>query len=361
MVKNGFVYKKIIRPIFFMFPPEFMHHLSLLFFRLMGCFKSQCIHFNNKLNRQSGQSKKLWGMEFPNPIGIAAGFDKNGQAIWGLTGLGFGFIEVGTITPRSQPGNPKPRLFRLIKDGALINRMGFNNKGMEYLNHRLRKDTQKYSFPIPIIINIGKNKDTPLEKADTDYTKLIENLYPLADVFSINISSPNTPHLRELQEKNKLIALLSSIVECNLKQADIHQCSPKPLLLKISPDLNFSQIDDILDVLQSLKLDGIIATNTTIERASLIASKSKINKIGEGGLSGKPLFNRSLVVIRYIKEQTNGSLPIIGVGGISDIQGVLKMKEAGADLVQVYTGFIYEGPFMVRHLIQALNKISGAF
>ena len=290
--------------------------------------------------------RKLFGLTFENPVGLAAGFDKEGKYYQAMSSLGFGFIEVGTVTPKGQAGNPQPRLFRLPQDEGLINRMGFNNEGMDALVDRLKRKRPKN-----LIIggNIGKNKVTPNENATEDYILCFEKLFPLVDYFVVNVSSPNTPNLRALQDKEPLTKLLSTLQDLNHKKD-----KPKPILLKIAPDLTDSQLDDIIDIVSDTKIEGIIATNTTISRADLNTSSSEIEAIGNGGLSGKPVKQRSTEVIRYLNKKSNGTLTIIGVGGISSPEDAIEKIEAGASLVQVYTGLIYEGPSLIKRINKAL-------
>ncbi len=290
--------------------------------------------------------RKAMGLTFSNPVGLAAGYDKDGQFFNTMAYLGFGFIELGTVTPQPQGGNPHPRLFRLPADDALINRMGFNNEGVEVLVTRLKKGK-----PENLIIggNIGKNKVTPNEKAVDDYEYCFETLFPYVDYFVVNVSSPNTPDLRALQEKEPLEKLLSHLQKLN------HQKSaPKPVLLKIAPDLSNEQLDDILDIVNSTKIAGVIATNTTISRKNLRTTESSIQAIGNGGLSGKPLKQRSTEIIRYLHEASDGKLFIIGVGGIASPEDAIEKINAGAALVQIYTGMIYEGPALIRKINKAL-------
>lgn len=286
------------------------------------------------------------GLKFKNPIGLAAGFDKDGKAYEELASFGFGFIEVGTVTPRPQPGNPQPRLFRLPADKALINRMGFNNKGVDALVERLRKRK-----PGDLIIggNIGKNKDTPNEKATDDYQICFRALFPYVDYFVVNVSSPNTPNLRDLQEKEPLTRLLETLQEENKAQE-----SAKPILLKIAPDLTDGQISDIIEIVGDTDIAGVIATNTTISRDSLRTGESRIKEIGAGGLSGAPVRERSTEVIRSLRKGLGADKCIIGVGGIFTASDAKEKLDAGADLVQVYTGFIYEGPGMVKRILKGL-------
>lgn len=279
--------------------------------------------------------KNLFGITFPNPVGLAAGFDKDAKLIDELAALGFGFIEIGTLTPKPQPGNDKPRLFRLPEDKALINRMGFNNGGVQEAIIRLRKRKSK------VIVggNIGKNKVTPNEKAFEDYNICFETLYPYVDYFVLNVSSPNTPGLRELQEKEPLRKLLNDVIALSKAKPTY-----KPILLKIAPDLNEAQLNDVVEILKETKTDGVIATNTTISREGLTTSEKEIAAIGNGGLSGKPLTARATEVISFLRKQLGPAYPIIGVGGIMTPQDAFEKLKAGADLVQIYTGFIYEGP-----------------
>ena len=289
--------------------------------------------------------RTLFGVTFKNPVGLAAGFDKNASMYNDLAYCGFGFIEIGTVTPVGQPGNKKPRLFRLKEDSAIINRMGFNNEGVENAIENLKKR----KTDVIIGGNIGKNKVTPNENATDDYVKSFNALFPYVDYFVVNVSSPNTPNLRALQEKEPLTALLRTLQEINATKEE-----RKPILLKIAPDLANEQLDDIVDIVKEVKLDGVIATNTTISRADLKSSSAQIEKIGAGGLSGKPVRSRSTEVIRYLSEKSGKSFPIIGVGGIHSAEDALEKIEAGADLVQVYTGFIYEGPKLVKRINKKL-------
>ncbi len=286
---------------------------------------------------------ELLGLKFKNRIGLAAGFDKNAQYIDVLSHFGFSHIEIGAVTPQPQAGNPKPRLFRLPKDQALINRMGFNNEGLAAAIKNLRKR----SSDIIIGANIGKNTDTPNEKANDDYILLFEKLHDYVDYFTVNVSCPNIKDLKELQDKDRLMALLST-----LKAINQTKTKPKPILLKISPDLTWDQLDDTLYIIQQTKIDGIVAVNTTSQRYGLSYNQTVIEQIGQGGLSGKPLKDRSTEMIRYIKQKTNGQLPIIGVGGIMTPEDAQEKIEAGADLLQIFTGFVYQGPGIVKQLVK---------
>ncbi|MBC8300041.1 MAG: quinone-dependent dihydroorotate dehydrogenase [Pelagibacterales bacterium] len=338
------MYKKIIRPILFLFDTEKVHNFTFLFFKIIlnlpfiGYIVRKIYSVENKKLH-----KKIFGLEFKNPVGLAAGFDKDAKLYNELTCFGFGFIEVGTVTPKAQNGNPKKRLFRLVDDEGVINRMGFNNDGMSKITARLKKNKN-----VLIGGNIGKNKSTPNNQAVNDYLLCFNYLHDFVDYFVVNVSSPNTPNLRELQNKEPLIEILKAIKTENLTKS-----KPKPILLKISPDLSKNNISDIVEIVLSLKIDGIVATNTTIKRNNL---KSKnINE--PGGLSGKPILERSNEVIRYISEKSKGSIPIIGVGGIHSAQDAIDKINAGADLVQIYTGFIYEGPSLIRSINKALVEM----
>lgn len=335
---------KIIQKLLFLFNPEAAHHIATFFLKypIFSVFLKKLYHFEDK-----SLEKELFGLTFKNPVGIAAGFDKNAEFINGLDDIGFGFVEIGTVTPLAQDGNPKPRLFRLKKDKAIINRMGFNNAGMD----ASVKNIKKRRKGILLGGNIGKNKITPNENAVDDYVKCFKTLYDYVDYFVVNISSPNTPNLRELQDKEPLQKLLHEVQTLNKRYP-----KKKPLLLKIAPDLSNTQLDEIIEIVQEEELSGIIATNTTIDRKALKTSEMEIYKIGAGGLSGKPLHKRSLEVIRYISDKTKGQLPIIAVGGIQSSKDALNMLESGASLIQIYTGFIYEGPELVKKIKKAIVK-----
>ena len=336
------MYKNIVRPILFRFDPEKIHHFTFGF--LKNIFKIPGATFFFKKNFQLDDprlEREVFGLKFKNPVGLAAGFDKDAILFNELSNLGFGFVEIGTLTPKPQPGNEKKRLFRLKKDQALINRMGFNNEGVEMAAKRLKKNKK-----VLIGGNIGKNKTTPNENAFDDYHTCFETLFDVVDYFVVNVSSPNTPNLRELQDKIPLTNLLLKLQEKNNQKPN-----PKPILLKIAPDLTDSQLLDIIDIVKETKIAGVIATNTTISRDGLHSK----NKDETGGLSGKPLKNRSTEVIRFLSEKSNKAFPIIGVGGIHSAEDAMEKMEAGASLVQLYTGFIYDGP----GLIKAINKEIG--
>jgi dihydroorotate dehydrogenase len=339
---------KFIRSILFLFDPEKVHYFTAALLRFLlripfvkWVWKKIYVVEDQRLET------KVFGLTFKNPVGMAAGFDKQATMYDDLASCGFGFIEIGTITPKAQPGNEKPRLFRLKKDEGIINRMGFNNGGLDMAIANLK------NRKTPIIIggNIGKNKLTPNEDAVNDYKIAFEGLFPYVDYFVVNVSSPNTPNLRELQEKEPLKKLLSELMVLNnLKQ------HPKPILLKIAPDLNTEQLDDIVEIIEEVKIAGVIACNTTVSRENLHLSASELEEIGAGGVSGKPLTKRSTEVIRYLSEKSNKSFPIIGVGGIHSEEDALEKIAAGASLVQIYTGFVYEGPGLVKRINKAILK-----
>ncbi len=342
------LYKSFIKPLAFRFDPERAHHLTVSSFRnaLSIPILSSLIKGRFKLEDTS-LSKEVFGIQFPNPVGLAAGFDKDGKYYDIMSHLGFGFIEIGTVTPLPQDGNPQPRMFRLPKDQGLINRMGFNNEGVDAMVSRLknRKKTK-------LIIggNIGKNKVTPNADATSDYEICFEKLYPHVDYFVVNVSSPNTPDLRALQDKEPLTELLSHVMQ--LRSA---KTTKKPVLLKIAPDLSRGQLDDVLDIVKEVQLDGIIATNTTIDRSNLDTATQEVASIGNGGLSGLPLRHKSLDIVKYIRSK-NATLPIIGVGGITEPEHAIAMMDAGADLVQVYSGMVYSGPSLIKNIKKKLLR-----
>lgn len=313
------------------------------FLSALGCGKIYKLIF--KIESQKLE-RELFGLKFPNPVGLAAGFDKDAKLFRQLANFGFGFIEIGTLTPKPQSGNPKKRLFRLKKDSALINRMGFNNGGVMEAVERLKQNPVGASHVL-IGGNIGKNKTTPNEEAVNDYIFCFEALFDYVDYFVVNVSSPNTPNLRALQEKEPLTELLNTLQNIN-NSKEIR----KPILLKIAPDLSNEQLLDIIEIVSSTKIDGVIATNTTIDRDGLISE----NKKEIGGLSGKPLSDRATEVIRFLSEKSNHAFPIIGVGGIHSPEDALEKIDAGASLVQLYTGFVYEGPELIKRINKALIK-----
>lgn len=342
----------ILRSILFLFDPEKVHYFTTDLLRFILKLPGMKALFSKLyIIEDKRLEKEVFGIRFKNPVGLAAGFDKNASMYNDLAYCGFGFIEIGTVTPLGQPGNDKPRLFRLKSDSAIVNRMGFNNAGMEAAIENLKKRNTS------VIIggNIGKNKVTPNEEATSDYIKCFDALFPYVDYFVVNVSSPNTPNLRELQEKEPLKQLLST-----LKQSNSLKETSKPILLKIAPDLTNEQLDDIIEIVNETKIDGVIATNTTISREKLKASKEQLDAIGAGGVSGKPLTKRSTEVIAYLHDKSNGSFPIVGVGGIHTAEDALEKLAAGAALVQVYTGFIYEGPGIVKKInkgiLESMNK-----
>ncbi|MDH5380811.1 MAG: quinone-dependent dihydroorotate dehydrogenase [Cyclobacteriaceae bacterium] len=338
----------LIRSFLFLFSPEKAHKLTFLLLEIIFSIPgTKCLFSSFYSVKHPKLHKTLWGITFENPVGLAAGFDKDAKYIDLLDAFGFGFIEIGTLTPRAQEGNPQPRLFRLPKDKALINRMGFNNQGAATAISRLKRRKSK------VIVggNIGKNKVTPNEHAIDDYVYGIDTLYDYVDYFAVNLSSPNTPGLRELQEKEPLKNLLKGC-----QKAIASKTNKKPLLLKIAPDLTEGQIKDIAEIAIELNLDGLIATNTTIDRTGLITNQSIVEKIGNGGLSGKPLTHRSTEVIKELRKLLPENFPIIAVGGIMTPEDALEKLKAGATLVQIYTGFIYNGPGFVKNINKTILK-----
>lgn len=359
---------QLLRRILFIFPPEMVHYLSmniLKFFCSIGFRKWIARSFTPKIT----QRYPLFKLSFSNPVGLGAGFDKNARYLGELRSLGFGFVEIGTVTPLPQKGNDKPRLFRLPKDKALINRMGFNNDGVKKVAERLRqwsmlngevekpgpaKTSRQVSQNSRLIIggNIGKNKQTPNEEAWKDYEICFKELHPYVDYFVVNVSSPNTPGLRELQEKETLRKILMHLQMINNGKA-----KAKPILLKIAPDLTQEQIDDVVDLALEIKLDGLVASNTTIKRSGLETSTERLAAIGSGGLSGLPLKNRSTEIVKYICDKAKGQLPVIASGGIFTAADAKEKLAAGASLLQVWTGFIYEGPGIVKKICKSLDTI----
>lgn len=339
------MYKLLIKPFLFIIPPERAHLFTFNFLKLLFAIPFVRRVLKNIFSVQHN-GKTVAGIYFKNPVGLAAGFDKDGKLFNELAAFGFGFIEVGTVTPKPQPGNEQPRLFRLPADEALINRMGFNNEGANALAKRLQNRKDK-----SIIIggNIGKNKNTPNENAIDDYAYCFNVLHNFVDYFVVNVSSPNTPGLRSLQDKQPLMNILN-----HLQSLNINYTNPKPVFLKIAPDLTKEQLNDIIEIVQLTKIAGVVATNTTINRSNLKTTKEKIESIGAGGLSGKPVTNLSTEVIKYLAQKSNKSFAIIGVGGVHSAKDVQDKIAAGADLVQLYTGFIYEGPGLVKKCIKAI-------
>lgn len=343
------MYKSLIRPLLFSFDPEAVHHFSFKAIKLLSKVPvfSSLSRKRYHLNHPSLQ-RQLFGLTFPNPVGMAAGFDKDAQAYKEFSNLGFGFIEIGTLTPLPQEGNPKQRLFRLKKDAAIVNRMGFNNGGVDAAVERLKKNP-KLGTKNHVLVggNIGKNKVTPNEDAVNDYVICFEKLFDYVDYFTVNVSSPNTPGLRELQDRKPLTHILQTLQDLNNTKS-----VRKPILLKIAPDLTNDQLLDIIGIVADTKIDGVIASNTTIARDGLQSDTSLVNQAG--GLSGAPLTQRATDVIAFLHTQSNGAFPIIGVGGIMTAQDAIDKLKAGASLVQLYTGFVYEGPALIKEINQAI-------
>lgn len=342
------MYKAIIRPLLFCFDPEKIHYFTFSLIRNLSkipgmktLFKSLYVIQDKRLERE------LFGLKFKNPVGLAAGFDKNAVLYNELANFGFGFIEIGTVTPKGQEGNPKKRLFRLREDKGIINRMGFNNEGLEAAIAQLKKNKGK------IIIggNIGKNTQTLPEDYTKDYLECFKALHPYVDYFVLNVSCPNVGSHAKLNDKDYLLELISSI-----QQANSTFNKQKPILLKIAPDLNNNQLDEIIELIAETQLDGVIASNTSVDRTGLKTSEARLTEIGNGGLSGQPIKEKSTKVIRYLAEKSDKGFPIIGVGGIHSAEDAVEKLEAGADLVQVYTGFIYEGPRLIKRINKALLK-----
>jgi dihydroorotate dehydrogenase len=343
---------QIFKPFLFVLSPESAHRLTLALLDLAAALPPARWLLRRWYVADGPHLRRhTMCLEFPNPVGLAAGFDKDGKHLRGLALLGFGFIEVGTVTPLPQAGNPRPRLFRLPPDRALINRMGFNNEGLDALAERLRlwRETEQPGGPV-IGVNIGKNKATPNDQAASDYLLCFEKLFPWVDYFVVNVSSPNTPGLRELQEKGPLTRLLQMLQDKNREKP-----APKPILLKIAPDLNVEQLDDIAQIVRETGLAGVIATNTTISRERLHSDAGQVDAIGAGGLSGAPLRQRSTEVIRYLRQKLGAGPVIVGVGGIDSADSAKEKLDAGADLVQVYSGMVYEGPRLVRRILEKMG------
>jgi dihydroorotate dehydrogenase len=362
---------KFLRNILFLFPPEWVHYFSMNGLRLLCNLGFRKIIANSfkakgntpRLNDSVGQEYSIFNIQFPNRVGLGAGFDKNAKYLRELECLGFGFVEIGTVTPLPQAGNDKPRLFRLPKDKALINRMGFNNDGVKVVAERLRRwqlavghhRSSNNGHRLVIGGNIGKNKTTPNEEAWKDYEICFKELHPFVDYFVVNVSSPNTPGLRELHGKDSLRKILTNLQAINQQPATSNQ---KPILLKISPDLTNEQLDDVIELALDIKLDGLVATNTTISREGLTTHDSRLTTIGAGGLSGLPLRHRSAEMVKYIFKKTNRKIPVIASGGIFTGEDAKEKFDAGASLVQVWTGFIYEGPGIVKNICRHLSKIN---
>ncbi len=342
------IYENLIKPLLFSMPPEKAHEFTVdilqKFLKKKGWRHASASLFDVHDDRLA---REVFGVRFKNPVGLAAGFDKDARFIDEIATFGFGFIEVGTVTPKPQAGNPKPRLFRLPDDHALINRMGFNNDGLDAMVKRLKAR----KTDVVIGGNIGKNKITPNDEAQSDYLMCFEALFSHVHYFTVNVSSPNTPNLRDLQEREPLTRLLEAIQEKNQQQQQ-----PKPILLKVAPDLTDSQLDDIVGIVKDTNIQGVIATNTTIARDGLRTAAPRLQHIGNGGLSGKPLTHRSTEVVRYLADKAQGDFAIVGVGGIMNPADALEKLEVGASLVQVYTGFVYRGPWLVKEINQAILK-----
>lgn len=338
----------LLKPFLFRLDPENAHGVTMrLFMRMLRVPGFTNVFSSVFRYEHPSLEKTVAGLTFKNPVGLAAGFDKDGKYLHAMAALGFSHLEIGTVTPRPQAGNPKPRLFRFVKSRALINRMGFNNDGAQALAERLKNNR-----PAGIIIgaNIGKNKDTPNEEATRDYLECFHVLYDFVDYFTVNVSSPNTPGLRSLQDKEPLTKLLSTLQLENKKQ--------KPVFLKIAPDLTSQQLDEIVEIVINTGISGVIATNTTITREGLKETKEEIDAAGAGGLSGAPILDLSISVVKYLAETSNGRFAIIGVGGIEDYGSAKKHFDAGADLIQVYTGLIYSGPTIVKKILTPIRATS---
>ncbi|MDO4224312.1 MAG: quinone-dependent dihydroorotate dehydrogenase [Bergeyella zoohelcum] len=336
------MYKRFIRPFLFQLDPEKAHHLIFFGLKKLGFFTRL---FFPKPIEDARLEREVFGLKFKNPVGLAAGLDKNATHYNELADLGFGFIEIGTVTPKAQAGNPKKRLFRLVEDRGIINRMGFNNNGVKAAIEQLKRNKKK------VIIggNIGKNTQTAPENYTQDYLECFEALHPFVDYFVLNVSCPNVSSHAKLEDADYLKELITEVQKINNQKAQ-----QRPILLKIAPDLNQNQLDEIINLVQETKIDGIIATNTSVSRNGLKTSKEQIDKIGNGGLSGQPIKDKSTEVIRYLHEKSSGAFPIIGVGGIHSAEDALEKLNAGATLVQIYTGFIYEGPELIREINKAI-------
>lgn len=340
------MYKLLIRPIFFLFDPEKIHHFTFSLVKFLSKIPGMSSIFRGMYQVNDKKlERNLFGLTFKNPVGLAAGFDKNAVLYNELANFGFGFVEIGTVTPKGQEGNPKKRLFRLKDDKGIINRMGFNNEGLEAAIEQLKKNKGK------IIIggNIGKNTNTAPENYTEDYVACFKGLHPYVDYFVLNVSCPNVSSHAKLEDADYLIELITEVQKLNNAEAQ-----QKPILLKIAPDLNNQQLDEIIELVAETKIDGVIASNTSVNRDNLKASKERLQEIGNGGVSGQPVKDRSTKVIQYLTDNSNRAFPIIGVGGIHSEKDALEKLKAGADLVQIYTGFIYEGPSLVKRINKAI-------
>ncbi len=343
------LYKTFVRPLLFRFDPEKVHRFVAASLSFVSAIPGMAFLLRKFTGVEDERlHREVFGLTFRNPVGVAAGFDKEARLYNALGNLGFGFVEVGTVTPEGQPGNEKPRLFRLPADGALINRMGFNNAGLEAAVGHLKK---RRNPDLIVGGNLGKNTRTPNDRAVEDYLRLFEGLYDVVDYFVVNVSCPNISDLRELQDQDALREILQRLQAANRKKPH-----PKPILLKLSPDLNNAQLDEVIQLVSETGIAGVVAVNTTVLRQGLITGKEEVETIGRGGLSGKPLQKRALEVVRYLAEKSGKAFPIIGVGGIFTPEDALQMLDAGADLVQVFTGFIYEGPLLAKRINRAVLK-----
>jgi dihydroorotate dehydrogenase len=347
----GLFYEKVIRPVLFTQDPEKAHDLGVMLLSEMSRHRWLCRLLESYNQNTQLDPIELFGLKFPNAVGLAAGMDKNAQFWRAMGALGFGHVEIGTVTHQKQPGNPRPRVFRYPEESAVINRMGFNNEGAKVVAQSLKKSRADCRRHIPLGINIGKSRTVEIEKAAEDYLASFNLLAEYADYFTINVSSPNTPELRKLQGAEYLKTLLQTLVDANQRRASKLGVKKIPILVKIAPDLTFSEVDEVIQVVYDVGLSGIVATNTTIERPGVFATNKE-----KGGLSGKPLHMRSCEVVNYIYRATSGKLPIIGVGGIMDVAGAARMIDNGASLVQIYTGFIYRGPFFPKTLARSLQS-----
>ena len=342
------LYRVLIRPLLFLFPAEKAHKIALRALKVLRYIPGAKFIVRLFCKRRSKSlQKELFGINFPNPVGLAAGLDKNGEFYNDLANLGFGFLEIGSLTPQPQPGNPAPRLWRLPKDNALINRMGINNNGVRFALQNLKKNHPN----IVIGANLSKNADTENEDAPKDFSRCIALLYDFVDFFTLNVSCPNVQGLQHLQDINMLQSVIDAVNEVRR-----YNEYSRPVLLKVSPDLDHKQLDEIIHICLINGIDGVVATNTTLSREGLITPEKAVEAIGNGGLSGAPLYKKSLETVKYIKQQSSGLLPIIAVGGIMTPQQAEEMLNAGADLIEVYTGFIYNGPMFVKRIVKYLKK-----
>ncbi len=340
------MYKSVVRPLLFQFDPEKVHHFTFSAVKMMSKIPGVQNLFRNLYEINDPKlEREVFGLKFKNPVGLAAGFDKNAELYNELANFGFGFIEIGTVTPKGQLGNPKQRLFRLKEDKGIINRMGFNNEGLEAAISQLKKNKGK----LLIGGNIGKNTETKPEDYTKDYLECFNQLHPYVDYFVLNVSCPNVGSHAKLNDKDYLLELISEV-----KKANLNFKKQKPILLKIAPDLNDLQLDEIIEIVKESNLDGVIASNTSISRKDLKTSSAQLKTIGNGGLSGQPIKKNSTRVIKYLAEMSNRAFPIIGVGGIHSAEDALEKLDAGATLIQIYTGFVYEGPGLIKRINKAI-------